>query len=225
MSRRIAEMQNEDRYQSSSSSMNEYELRNAAPRDLHKIFTLCSMYGLQFAPVMKAIGIELGEAGRDSMPDPYLLRNASSVTEKAFQEDIPTGFLERLLDACQNEVPLFLRDLPESFSGSRHLSIEDFFWIGGDDDPLHPYLENGLIAIVNRRHKTPIHFPSKPIWQQPIYILLERDGKYRAACCGIENDKLVVHPYGQDFHRGAEYRYHKDAEVVGQIVAIARRFP
>jgi hypothetical protein len=64
---------------------------------------------------------------------------------------------------------------------------------------------------------------SKPVWQQPIYILLKRDGSYLAACCGLENGTLVVHPYSRDFHRSTEFRQHQDAEVVGQIVAIARR--
>jgi hypothetical protein len=64
---------------------------------------------------------------------------------------------------------------------------------------------------------------SKALWQQPIYVVLKRDATYVAACWGIENDRLVVHPYTRDFHRNEEYRLHQDAEVVGQIVAIARR--
>lgn len=225
LSRRMAEIQRDDRYRISSSSMSDYELRNAPPRDLHRIFTLCSIYGLQLASLMKALGIDLEDSGRERIPDRYLSRNAPSFPAKAFREDVPGGVLERLLDACENEVPFFLWDLPEYFSGARSLSLEDFFWVGGNDAPLHPYLADGLIAIVNRRRKTPIHFLSRAIWQQPIYIFLIREGKYRAACCGIENDKLIVHPQGQDLHRGAEYRYHKDAEVIGQIVAIARRIP
>jgi hypothetical protein len=35
----------------------------------------------------------------------------------------------------------------------------------------------------------------------------------------------VVHPYTRDYRRDEEYRLHQDAEVVGQIVAIARRIP
>jgi hypothetical protein len=35
---------------------------------------------------------------------------------------------------------------------------------------------------------------------------------------------LVIHPYSRDFHRTAQYRLHRDAEVVGQIVGIMRRF-
>jgi hypothetical protein len=102
--------------------------------------------------------------------------------------------------------------------------VDDFFWVGGDDDPLHPYLEKASLVMVNRRRKTPLHFASQPWWQQPLYIILMRDGSYLACCCAVENGLLVIHPYSLDFHRSAQYRLHQDAEVVGQIVAIARRF-
>ena len=121
------------------------------------------------------------------------------------------------------DVPFFLRHSFAYFS--RHVSLEDFFWVGGDDDPLHPYLRNALVVMVNRRRKTPLHFGSKPLWQQPIYIVLKRDGTHLAGCCGVENGALVVHPYTRDYRRDEEYRLHQDAEVVGQIVAIARRIP
>ena len=139
-------------------------------------------------------------------------------------ETVRAGFVEKLLGEFQ-EVPLFLRDSLEYFATSAHVSLDDFFWVGGDDDPLHTYLEKGLIVMVNRRRKTPLHFASKPWWQQPLYILLVRGGTYLACCCGVENGVLVIHPCSRDFHRTAQYRLHHDAEVVGQIVAIARRFP
>jgi hypothetical protein len=120
---------------------------------------------------------------------------------------------------------LFLRDSLGYFAGSAHVSIDDFFWVGGDDDPLHPYLAEGLLVMVNRRRKTPFHLASKPWWQQPLYVILMREGVYLACCCSLENGLLVIHPYSRDFHRHAQYRLHQDAEVVGQVVAIMRRFP
>lgn len=223
MSGTIAEVLNDDPYLVSPSSLCDYEMRNTAPRDFHKIITLCSVYGLQLESVMKAIRVNAGEAGTESMPDRYLSRTQLSAADKSADADIMrSGLLETLLEECQ-EAPLFLRRSLEYFSGSTHVSLDDFFWVGGDDDPLHPYLANGLLVIVNRRRKTPFHFVSKPLWQQPIYIVLTRAGTHLAACCGVENDKLVVHPYTRDFHSAAEYRNHKDAEVVGQIVAVARK--
>lgn len=68
-------------------------------------------------------------------------------------EKVGTGPVEKVLEELQ-EVPLFLRDSLGYFAGSAHVSLDDFFWIGGDDDPLHPYLAEGLLVMVNRRRKT-----------------------------------------------------------------------
>jgi transcriptional regulator with XRE-family HTH domain len=223
MGRMIADVLKDDRYTISPSSLSDYELRNVAPRDFHKIISLCSIYGLQFESVMKRIGIDLADAGAESMPDRYLSRVEPAVSAKsAAGDEVRAGFLERLLEECQ-DVPFFLRHSLGYFFGSGHVSLDDFFWVGGDDDPLHPYLVNALVVMVNRRRKTPLHFGSKPLWQQPIYLVLKRDGTHFAGCCGVENGALVVHPYTRDYRRDEEYRLHQDAEVVGQIVAIARR--
>ena len=174
---------------------------------------------------MRRIGVDVADAGTESMPDRYLSRSEPPVAVQSAAGDVArTGFLEKLLEECQ-EIPFFLRHSLEYFSGSAHVSLDDFFWVGGDDDPLHPYLAKGLVVMVNRRRKTPFHFVSKPLWQQPIYVVLKRDGMYLAACCGVENTTLLVHPHALDFHSTTEYRNHQDAEVVGQIVAIARRLP
>jgi transcriptional regulator with XRE-family HTH domain len=225
MSRMVADRLNDDRYACSSSSMSDYELRGAPPRDFHKIITLCSIYGLHFRSVMKAAGIDIADSGTESMSDRYLLRPEPSWGIRRVDEShLTNGFLEHLLSDCQNEIPFFLRDLQGYFSSSTHHSLDDFFWIGGDREPLHPCLANGLVIVVNRRRKTPSYVVWKPVWEQPIFVVLLREGQYLAACCGIEDDRLVIHPVGQDFHPASEYRYHRDAEVVGQIAAIARRF-
>jgi len=225
MSRTIAEILKDDRYAISPSSLSDYELHNAAPRDFHKIVTLCSVYGLQYESVMRRIGVDMAKAGAESMPDRYLSRVSSvAVANNADAGNNATGFLERLVKQSE-EIPLFLRHSLGYFCGSAHVSLDDFFWVGGDENPLHPYLEKGLVVMVNRRRKTPIHFVSKDLWQQPIYVVLKRDGTYLAACCGVENGALVVYPYARDFRRDEEYRLHQDADVVGQIVAIARRLP
>jgi len=225
MSRTIAELLKDDRYATSPSSLSDYELSNSAPRDFHKIVSLSSMYGLHFGSAMNLIGVDLVQAGVEPMPDHYLSRAQPAVTANSADAGTAgTGFLEQLLERCQ-EIPFFLRDCLEYFSGSAHVSLDDFFWVGANDDPLHPYLADGLVVLVNRRRKAPLHFVSKPLWQQPIYVVLKRDGSYLAACCGVENGALVVYPYTQNFRRHEEYRLHRDVEVVGQIVAISRRIP
>jgi hypothetical protein len=43
------------------------------------------------------------------------------------------------------------------------------------------------------------------------------------ACCSLENGTLVIHPHSVDYQQPEQLRNRRDAEVVGQIVTIARR--
>jgi hypothetical protein len=223
ISSKVADLLGDDRYFISPSSLCDYELLNTAPRHFQKAITLCSLYGLRFETFLKTIGIVAEESGREPMPDHFVSR----VPRVEAAEEVDTtvtsgGFLEQFLERCE-EIPFFLRESIGSLSGLEDASLNDFFWVGGNYDVLHPYLTNGLFALVNRRRKRPFYFTSKPLWQQPLYLLLKRDGTYLCACCGLENGSLVVHPYSQHFHRPEQLRYHHDVEVVGQIVMIARK--
>jgi hypothetical protein len=225
MSRNIAGLLADERYFVSPSSLCDYELSSVPPRHFHKEITLCSLYGLQFHVFLKAIGIVLAEAGTEPIPD-HLARRVLDMesVENSDHTDLPgrSGFLEQMLQRCE-EIPFFLRESIAPLSGLEDASLDDFFWIGGEYDVLHPCLANGLFALVNRRDKRPIHFTSKPAWQQPVYVILMREGTYLCACCGIENGTLVIHPYSQQFRRSEHLRYHHDAEVVGRIVTVIRQ--
>ena len=219
---KIADLLGDDRYFISPSSLCDYELLNTAPRHFQKAITLCSLYGLRFQTFLKTIGIVPEEAGSQPMPDHFVSRVLRVETADPGSMLAGERFLEQILERCE-EVPFFLRESIGSLSGLEDLSLSDFFWVGGKYDVLHPYLTNGLVALVNRRRKRPFYFTSKPLWQQPLYVLLRRDGTYLCACCGLENGTLIVHPYSQQFHRPEQLRYHQDVEVVGQIVMVARK--
>ena len=225
MSQTIADILGDRRYRISPSSLCDYEILGAPPRVLHKIITLCCLYGLRFHSFLKAIEIAMEEAGKEAMPDHFmypLSPEDSAKNSPETGETVHAGFFERLIELC-GEIPFFLRNTLAPFADLREVSLDDFFWISGEQDVLNPYFRSGLLAVVNRRRKTPFYFASKPIWKQPVYLLLQRHGKYLCACCGIENGSLVIHPYTEHFHRAVQFSHHKDIEVVGQIVAIARR--
>ena len=106
--------------------------------------------------------------------------------------------------------------------GLPRLSLKDFFWIGGSANTIHPYLKGAVLAVVNRQKKKPNDCASKPPWQQPLYIIMKRDGTYLCGCCSQENDTLVIHTYRGGIHKREELRS-RDAEVIGKIVSVVRR--
>jgi transcriptional regulator with XRE-family HTH domain len=225
ISRKIAHQLGDRKYSVSPSSLSDYEQFDVPPRHFHKAVTLCSLYGLQFRVFLKAIGIVMEEAGTEPIPDHLARRTLErEPVESSNGNDMSgrSGFLEQMLERCE-EIPFFLRQSIGPLSGLGDPSLDDWFWIGGEHDVLHPALTNGLFALVNRRDRRPIHFTSKPAWQQPVYVIELRNGTYLCACCGIENGTLVIHPYSDQFRRSERLRYHHDAEVVGRIVTVARK--
>jgi hypothetical protein len=220
MSRQVVRILGDHRYLVSPSSLSDYEVLDTPPRHVHKAVTLCAIYGLQFRTFLNMIGIDPDDLGKEPMPDD--LGGRAFVEGPAVAEPSRTGFLEELLTEA-GEIPFFLRDCLDGISGTAKVALDDCFWVGGDRSPLHPYLVNALLVVVNRRKRQPIHHRSKPLWEQPLYVILKRDGSYLCACCGVENGTLVVHPYSQQLYRPTQLRYHEEAEVVGQVVAIARK--
>ena len=223
MSRRIGEILKDRRYHVSLSSLHEYETLNSPPRDFRKVITLCSLYGLTWQSFLKAIAIGPEQEGADSIPDHFIFRGTrpALVEDSIHRETASAGFLEQLIEECQ-EMPFFLRNSVEYFGHTPRVALDDLFWIGGQRDSFHPYLVNGLLALVNRRRRTAVHFRSRPKWQQPVYMILKRDDTYIAACRGTEHNALVVYPQMGDIHR-RQLLQNRDAQVVGQIVAIARK--
>jgi hypothetical protein len=225
MSRRIASELGDPQYFVASGSLSDYEARDTPPRHVHKALTLCAVYGLHFSTFLKVIGLNVGEAGTNPIPDNLLPRQFPADLRRRrsdISEPAANGFLERLLSRSKH-VPFFLRGCLPGLSGLSSFSLNDFFWVGGDQNPLHPVLVDGLIAIVNRHTKKPFHFRSKPLWQQPLYVLLRRDGTYVCGCCSLEDGTLMLHPYSVSHQRPEHLRNHRDAEVIGQIVTVARK--
>ncbi len=225
LSRRISEVLGDKRYRTSSSSLCDYEVAGEPPRSLHKVVAICCIYGVLFRSLLLSLGIPIDQAGTIPIPDHLAGRYLPGPPVSPTDHGGPTtcsGLLEQLLEDWQ-QPPLFLRGSMGPITGLRKPSISDFFWIGGVRQSLNPYLEDGILAAVNRRRKTPFYSPAKPLWKQPVYLLQTRDGDYLCACCNLENGTLVVHPCTEQFSVVLQFRHRKDIEVVGQVVAVLRR--
>ena len=222
ISREIANQLGDPSYFTAPGSLSDYESGDTPPRHLHKVITFCVVYSLDFQTILQSLAMSPQDAGQEPISqvltgEPVSIPSeTSSEGEKAERG----GFLGNLLDEF-GEVPFFLRGSLQVLSGLRNPSLKDCFWIGGARES-HPYLAGGILALVNRHKKKPNDCGSKPMWQQPLYIVLKRDGTYMCGCCSRENNSLIVHTYPGGVHRRDQFR-NRDAEVVGKIVAIMRR--
>jgi transcriptional regulator with XRE-family HTH domain len=224
MSRDVAKALDDNRYFVSQSSLSDYEASDTPPRHVHKLFTLCALYALPPNDLLKSFGIEQ-MSGATPIPAEWMLREAlrtrEGQTDAALAKPPARGFLSHILEGL-DELPFFLRHSLVSLSGLPELSLHDVFWVGGQPTALHPALAGALFVLVNRRKVSPPAFRRKSVWQQPLYLLMKRDGSYLLANCTLEDKTLVVHPHASDFVAEEHLRLRVDAEVVGQIVAVVR---
>jgi len=223
MSRQIANFLGDEHYFASPGSLSDYETFEKPPRHIHKVITLCATYGLNWSIFLKSVGLRPEEAGTDFISDPLLDSRTPTELEMREEASQPGVFLNDLLEQWDGEVPLFLRGSLGVLSGLPNLSIHDVFWISRERSPLPVTRNRDLLAIVNRRKKRPVHSKSRPLWQQPLYVLLRRDGTYLCEFCSVENGSLILHSYTQGYHRSERLRNRHDAEVIGEVVTLVSK--
>ncbi len=223
ISREVANLLGDERYFVAPGSLSDYETLNIPPRHFHKMVTFCAAYSLHLHKIFETLGLSLPDSGYEPIPHLLTGRLSPAMAERAAETDEieRTGFIGELA-AELGEVPFFLRESLKGLSGLTKPSLKDFFWIGRTGSAFHPYLAGGLLAVINRQKKKPNDCGSKPLWQQPLSIILKRDGTYVCGCCSRENNSLVVHSYPGGVPRREQFR-NRDAEVIGKIVTIVRR--
>jgi hypothetical protein len=217
-------------YFAAASTLSDYETLAAPPRRIHKIMTLCVLYSIGFWDFLRASGVSLEGTGSEPMPDELVLREpplagrkADAATGETLGRKRPNGTWGTLRKRWQ-EIPLFLRNSFREITRVPNFSVSDVFWVGADPNPIHPWLENAEFVAVNRRVRKPAPWRGTTFWEQPLYLLLARDGRYLCGCCTLERGFVIVHPYPEKVFSPRAFKNGTDAEVMGQISAILRRF-
>jgi hypothetical protein len=224
-SARIGEALGDDRYFCTRGTLAAYETRDMSHRQIHTLFSLCVLYRLGFWDLLRACGLKTDGLGREPIPG-HLFHDRKQVTQENpadYEIDMrEEGFLSRLVLAFE-EIPLFLRAALGPLTGLRNVSLRDIIWLGGQRVSFHPYLHGAVLAAIRRQSKNPVFAGGKPLWEQPLYLLLLRDGSYQCVGCSLEKDALIAHPFANGFERPVRLRNRVDAEVAGKVVALLRK--
>jgi hypothetical protein len=230
LTRSIAQRLADPLYFAAASTLSDYETLAVPPRHVHKIITLCALYSIGFWDLLRASGISLEGTGGEPIPDelvprevPLAGRKADATNRERIGRKQQNGLWGTLLKRWQ-EIPLFLRKSLSEITRVRNFSLSDVFWVGADPNPIHPWLENAEFVAINRRVRNPVPWRGTTFWEQPLYLLLARDGRYLCGCCTLERGFVIVHPYPEKAFSPREFKNGTDAEVMGQVTAILRRF-
>jgi hypothetical protein len=219
LSRDVSQRLRDKRYLIAESSLSEYEAQDELPRHLEKVVTLGLIYGIGLLDFAIASGTLAEELGHEAIPAEFLTRRATA----PFREPLPATGETPSLPRASGQIARLYRDLQNELQGNARTTLRDFFWLNGQQPYLPRYTEGSWLALVNRRKKKPARLPSLPAWQQPAFMLLLRNGKYLCACCSLDSGTLMLHPESQSLRVPEPLRLGRDVEVIGQIVALARK--
>lgn len=223
-SRQVSQLLNDQQFAIAQSTLSEYEVQNIPPRHLEKALSLCLIYGIKLIDLTVASGTAAEYLGHHFMPEDLVPRSrpafVTALSQSLPQEDDSSDAL--FLSSAFGDIPWFLGGSLAALSGIPHPSLRDFLALAGDQPFLPATTQGSIIALVDRRKKRPVRIPNLPSWQQPAWVLLLRNGEYGCACCELDRDTLMLYPESDKMRSTELLRIGRDAEVIGQIVAVAR---
>jgi len=222
-SKLVAEALRDARYFCAKGTLSAYETAGRPPRHIHKLLGLCALYSLSFWDVLGAEVGKTQDLERDPIPLALLRTQSARSRNKRVQPGgFAGGFLSDIVQEIE-EIPFFLRNSLSALTGIERLSLRDVVWLGGQRHSFHPYLRGALIAFVDRKQTKPPSSGKKRLWEEPLYLLLHRDGSYHCTRCTLQDKLLVLPPFADGFERPVGLRQGVDAEVIGKVVALVRR--
>jgi hypothetical protein len=223
-SRQVSQLLNDQQFAIAQSTLSEYEVQNIPPRHLEKALSLCLIYGIQLTDLAVASGTAAEYLGHHFMPEDLVPRSrpafVTTLSQSLPQGDDSPDTLS--FSSAFGNIPWFLGGSLATLSGIPHPSLRDFLALVGDQSFLPAYTQGSIVALVDRRKKRPVRIPNSPSWQQPAWVLLLRNGEYGCACCELDRDTLMLYPESDRTRSTELLRIGRDAEVIGQIVAVAR---
>jgi transcriptional regulator with XRE-family HTH domain len=181
-----------------------------------KFIVLAHVYSLtpeQMLQMCPPTGSSITMSEEDSLPDATLL------AEGNLDASAKTWLPDRLVTETPPEKTDLLPVEPSVPSHYRRGII------GRQDRTLEPMIPAGSIVLIDIQKKS---IAGRREWNhefdRPIYFLLTRDG-YICGFCELDKDTgwLTVIPHALSFESNRRFRYKKDIEVVGTVVAAVVR--
>ena len=230
LSQWIAHTLGDQTYFAAPGTLSDYENVSPPIHHIQKIVSLCVLYCIDFWTFLRVGGLPVDELGHDPLPDEMIPRTGLLRNRPFDDKVVPRhlggagkpGFLSTLIDQWE-ALPLFITSALPEISGLKNVSLSDIFWVGGNHNPIHPSLVGASLVAVNRRVKVPSRTTAPTVWEQPVYIVLLRDGSYVCGSCELRQGVLTVHAHSETPNSSIRLKNGIDAEVIGQVTAILRR--
>lgn len=226
LSQKIAEEENNPEFQISNAWLTQVENSDSVP-SLFKLYSLASIYHVKFTDLLLYFGVDLQKVAHHQqlapLPNTHLTTLAMYDTEKTVSFPVRfdrsfdldnTNLLARMVEIW-GEVPVALL---------QHLDLRHslYGYIGLQDFTLYPLLRPGSFVQIDQRVRKIQPLRWRTEFDRPIYFVELRDG-YACSWCDLHEGNLLLLPHPLSPCSVRRFDYGKDAEIIGQVTAVAMR--
>jgi len=223
-SAKIAEKHNNSDYSISLSRLSDIETKNVIP-SIYRIYSLATIYRRDIREFLQWYGIDLGCVTEDMQltkpPRSHLVSATASAVNAQIPVRLDPAFNPRTTVNLGRMImqwgPVPMAHLAELANGQY-----SYGYVGTEDLTMFPLILPGSFVQIDDT-QTKIRsgkWPSE--YQRPIYFVETREG-FAVSWCELHGIHLLLKPHPLSPVETKILRYGKDAEVLGQVVAIAMR--
>ncbi len=224
-SQRIANQRGNHEFLIGLSRLADIENKGTIP-SVYRLYSLCAIYGLDFGVALKWYGIELEELTSDSarlsldQTHIFDLKPADR-TQVDFPAEVSEAFDLRQTFYLTRHIRRWGK-LPITLLNSLDLRRHRYGFIGTDDWSMYPVLWPGCFVQIDESRRRIARNGWTDEYDRPIYFVEHRDG-YQCGWCTDQGGLLIVQPHSASHAAPRLFRYPGDAEIIGQVVAVAMR--
>jgi len=222
----IASEEGNDNFYVSAARLTQIENEQSIP-SVYKLFTLCSIYGLDLHEILCKYGIDANRTRS------YQTRFLAETTRIASSE--VHGFEEKIFVPVRldpsfrwettqlvNRVVALWGEIPAAFLANFNPRRHTFGYVGLNDKTMYPLVRPGALLMIDPDRRRVIQQGWKNELDRPIYFLELREG-YRCGWCQVEGARLMLIPHPISNEPVQTFSLASEVEVLGQVVGMAMR--
>jgi transcriptional regulator with XRE-family HTH domain len=227
---KIADKYHNDDFAVLINRISEIENRNLVPT-IHKLYSLCAIYRLDFQEVLEWYGITLGALASDAasvdVPQTHMLsfggRTAQSTVSGGVLLPLAldpgfdprrTTYLTRMVQRWGKVPLLFLESLD--------LKEQRYALVGTEDWFMSPLLQPGTFVSIDETQRKIANSGWNNEFERPIYFFEHRQG-FACGWASLTGDQLILISHPLSACSPQVYKYPTDIDLIGQVSGIAMR--
>ncbi|MCU1255623.1 MAG: hypothetical protein JWM83_1922 [Candidatus Angelobacter sp.] len=205
----------------SLSRLSEIENKGVLP-NIYRLYTLSRIYRRSIHDLLQLYGLPAGgQITGDLLPG---MRNTHVLPSMPSFD--PPDSLGQAQGGCGDETIEIgrLRTTGQfgQFLEEWRCKDETYGYVGDADYTMYPIISPGSVVKIDRRKDRVAKGPWKHEHERPIYFVELRDG-FACCWCDLQGSYILLQPHPLSPRSPRLARHPQDAEVLGQVVAVAMR--